>query len=82
MIFIDGDEVKVNLEIEKYFFGTFSGADGGENLPNYKKFFKKKSGVILEHDYSSKLKRNSYFVEFDKDENKRYWFLAEELILI
>lgn len=82
MRFCDEDEVKVNIELEKFYFGTFSGVDGGENLPNYKKFFKKKPGIILEHDFVKKLDKWSYFVEFDSDIEKRYWFLEEELILI
>lgn len=82
MRFCDEDEVKVNIELEKFHFGTFSGEDGGENIPNHKRYFKKKIGIILEHDFIKKLKKWSYFVEFDQDENRRYWFLEEELILI
>lgn len=82
MIFCDGDEVRVNLEIEKYRFGTFSGTEGGENIPNFKKFFKKTIGTIIEYDYSSKMKENTYLVQFGDDVLKSYWFIGSELILV
>lgn len=73
MVLFVEDEVKINpITMHKFFFG---------DINNIKSIYRKK-GVIIEVDFDKKKKVFTYFVEFNKKFEHRYWFLVEELILV
>jgi hypothetical protein len=73
MRFCDNDEVKIlSTSKDNLFFGTI------ENVSS----FLKKKGRVLETDFSKRKDMYTYFVEFDKDKEKRWWFLETELYLV
>lgn len=73
MRFCDTDEVKIlSATKDNLYFGEI------ENVSS----FLKKKGVVLEKDFSKKKQMFTYFVEFDEDKEKRWWFLETELYLV
>ena len=71
------DEVKIRLDkVRDLFFGNLL-----EWVTYPGRFAKKEVGVILEADFNKK-HGWTYFVEFQKDINLRFWFLEDELELV
>lgn len=73
MKFCKKDEVKIVSSVkDNLFYGSIEKVSS----------LLKKKGIVLEIDFCKRKKVNTYFVEFDKDINKRYWFLEDELYLV